>query len=150
MAAVKLFHTRKHGAEEAFDNELAMYKSLAALQGLAIPYLLQSGRIKFTDTVFLALSYEGSIIEDAFSRRQIPSSIKEGMANALQSLHRQGVLHGDVRLDNFVSSNSGAHSVRIIDFEYATLIDSELGCSQKTIEELAQVEALCSISPESL
>ena len=141
VAALKLFHSRKQGAEEAYEHELKMYKDLAILQGKTIPRLLCSGVLLFTDTFFLALSFEGNGLDEAYSGLEVPDEVEVGMVKALGELHKVGALHGDVRLANFASSDDG-RTIRLIDLGRSALLLAKPDSSE--IEgELCRVHAIC-------
>jgi serine/threonine protein kinase len=148
VAALKLFHGRKEGAEEAYQHELEMYEALAILQGKTIPRLLCCGILLFTDTLFLALSLEGSGLDESYSGLEVPDEVEAGMVMALGELHQVGALHGDVRLANFTSSDDG-RTVRLIDLGRSVLMPAkpdraEIEGLDKAMEsELCRVHAIC-------
>lgn len=145
VAALKLFHSRKQGAEEAYEHELKMYKDLAILQGKTIPRLLCSGFLMFTDTLFLALSFEGDGLDEAYSGLEVPDEVEAGMVKALSELHQVGALHGDVRLANFASSDDG-RTIRLIDLGRSALKPDSAemeGLANAMETELCRVHAIC-------
>lgn len=148
VAALKLFHGRKQGAEEAYEHELKMYKDLAILQGKTIPRLLCSGVLMFTDTLFLALSFEGNCLDEAYRGLEVPDEVEARMVKALGELHQVGALHGDVRLANFASSDDGC-TIRLIDLERSELLlakpdSAEMeGLANAMKAELCRVHDIC-------
>ena len=117
--------------------------SLAALQGNTIPRLLRNGMLLFTDTLFLALSYEGEGLDEVFEGVVVPSTVEDSMVAALRALHQQGVTHGDVRLANFVSSDEG-HTVRLIDLERSHDVGEPNGHIRVDMDrEVDQVQDIC-------
>lgn len=96
------------------------------LQGTVVPRLLVFGVLAWTDALFLAVSDEGKDLEELqeLQGHKVDASLKEQLVKqalkAIKALHDVGVLHGDVRLANFVTSDDG--SVRVVDFGRSQLM----------------------------
>ena len=124
---VKLYNRHRYGYAEAFARELAAYSRLVDLQGKALPRLLLHGVFEYTGAFFLALSDEGDDLEavvasDPAGAAPDPAGLSEsqrsGMLTALRLMHSKGVLHGDIRLANFLSGRDGV--VKAADLERAS------------------------------
>ncbi|KAJ3271053.1 hypothetical protein HK104_004753 [Borealophlyctis nickersoniae] len=119
-AIFKCVDKTKHADYAAeLERETKIYQHLEPLQGGRIPNLfgfvtlwgildilvLEPAGIRIEEEVCMALGGE--------------DCIKQKMKEALREVHSCGVLHGDVRLQNFLWDGKGA--VRVIDFGQATL-----------------------------
>ena len=79
-----------------------------------MPRLLSHGLLWITNSPFLALSLEGRSLADVTvgggqGPAALPGPLADAARVALQKVHAAGVLHGDVRLDNFLVA-AGARS----------------------------------------
>ena len=67
-----------------------------------------------------------------------PSADKYALHKALASLHSKSILHGDIRLDNFVNDSSG--HVRIIDFGFSKIAEfNEMDEFDRKMSELDEL-----------
>jgi len=53
------------------------------------------------------------------SDEEVLAKVQEGAAAALSALHAAGIAHGDVRLANFICTQSAPAHVQLVDFGYA-------------------------------
>lgn len=93
-AALKVA-TFKSGIDE-MENEVLVYQHLRDLQGKAIPHLLWHG---FCDEASYGIATTHCVPD--------PSYTKKEKQVILEALRRKGVVHGDVRRENFVRSAEG-------------------------------------------
>ncbi|POR35493.1 Uncharacterized protein TPAR_04312 [Tolypocladium paradoxum] len=90
----------EEGAEEAFDNELRMYKLLKPLQGTVVPKLY--GMVNYKHTRALLLSDIGGLPLYSPKGPELgEQEFHEKVGKALRALHSVGVDHDDVKLDNY-------------------------------------------------
>ncbi|EFJ43412.1 hypothetical protein VOLCADRAFT_106848 [Volvox carteri f. nagariensis] len=170
-AVIKLFEQKRRGAVEAFTRELAVYLCLGSsissnsssnLQGAPlVPRLLRYGMFAHTGALFLALTDEGDDLEAGASRSTtvagdaaasgssgrslrdagISPKLRTAMLRALRVLHRAGVLHGDIRLSNFVMGRDGV--VKLVDLGNARVVGGlEAGSSSYQAAMEAEVQAV--------
>ena len=156
---VKLFEQRRHGAMDAFARELAVYLRLASssgndVLGAKVPRLLRHGMFAHTGDLFLALTDEGEDLEAGAGGvgggagsidgrgAVITPELRASMVQALQALHRAGVLHGDIRLSNFVLGQDGG--VKLVDLGEAKMVGgADAGSSHQAMAaEVQAVQAL--------
>ena len=162
---VKLFEQRRHGAVDAFARELAVYLRLASssgndVLGAKVPRLLRHGMFAHTGALFLALTDEGEDLEAGSGGAGggggtggvggsidgrgavITPELRASMVQALQALHRAGVLHGDIRLSNFVLGQDGG--VKLVDLGEAKMVGgADAGSSHQAMAaEVQAVQAL--------
>ena len=156
---VKLFEQRRHGAMDAFARELAVYLRLASssgndVLGAKVPRLLRHGMFAHTGALFLALTDEGEDLEAGAGGvgggagsidgrgAVITPELRASMVQALQALHRAGVLHGDIRLSNFVLGQDGG--VKLVDLGEAKMVGgADAGSSHQAMAaEVQAVQAL--------
>ncbi|KAL1861754.1 hypothetical protein VTK73DRAFT_6930 [Phialemonium thermophilum] len=108
---------QKDGWEEEFDTEIAIYKKLRCLQGLVIPICY--GQVQYEGTRALLLSdiggacvatAEGAILKEA--------DLRSLFDQALTALANQGILHDDLKLDNFhLVDRAGSKIIMVVDLE---------------------------------
>ena len=156
---VKLFEQRRHGAVDAFARELAVYLRLASssgndVLGAKVPRLLRHGMFAHTGALFLALTDEGEDLEAGAGGvgggagsidgrgAVITPELRASMVQALQALHRARVLHGDIRLSNFVLGQDGG--VKLVDLGEAKMVGgADAGSSHQAMAaEVQAVQAL--------
>jgi len=94
------------------SHELKVYERLEKLQGIVIPKLLWYGEIVEGMADALATEYIGPTL----SPDNLTPVLARAAVRALDTLHENGVLHGDVALKNFCARGS---EVMIIDFGFA-------------------------------
>jgi tRNA A-37 threonylcarbamoyl transferase component Bud32 len=106
--------------------EHTVYQQLSELQGSCVPRVLGHGLIDFYDEYFLALELlPGTPL--ARLPRPLGEEVCSGARAALSRLHACGVLHGDVRLNNFMAvptssvGNGSRWRVVVLDFDRAYL-----------------------------
>lgn len=93
--------------------EVSIYKLLKRHQGSLIPRLLWYGEMIEGRADALATEYCGRALD---SEKEKITAVEVQMAQkSLSKLHECGVLHGDIREQNYVVTEDGS-SVRIIDF----------------------------------
>jgi tRNA A-37 threonylcarbamoyl transferase component Bud32 len=112
---------------EALLHEHHIYQQLEGLQGVSIPKLLLMKHDGAQAALVTALC--GEPLE---SRGQKRRHGRAAMA-ALAAVHACGILHGDVRTENFVSTSDG--HVSVLDFHM-----SRPGSAEEMQEEKMQLE----------
>jgi serine/threonine protein kinase len=126
--------------------EYTVYQQLGELQGSCVPRVLGHGLIDFYDEYFIALELlQGTPL--ARLPRPLDEEVCSGARAALSRLHARGVLHGDVRLENFVavpSSSAGSGSrwrVVVLDFDSACLNASAADMREEVVELKRQLRS---------
>ena len=92
------------------------------IQGKLIPKMLKQGQYHCGLQVFVAVSRGGDALTAAKVRAS-PHLAQQALA-ALAAVHQLGVLHGDVKFDNFVASPD-CKAVWLVDFELSCCGDAE-------------------------
>jgi predicted Ser/Thr protein kinase len=109
----------------SYRYEHRVYQQLEKLQGSCVPRVLGHGLIACYDQYFLALELlPGKSL--ARLPQPLEPAVQDGAVAALQQVHALGVMHGDVRLENFVAvplGTQGEHRWRVVvlDFDRAYL-----------------------------
>jgi predicted Ser/Thr protein kinase len=109
----------------SYQYEHRVYQQLQVLQGSCVPRVLGHGLIAFYNEYFLALELlHGTPL--ARLPQPLEPAVWDGAVAALRQVHALGVLHGDVRLENFVAVPVGAEGevrwrVVVLDFDRAYL-----------------------------
>jgi hypothetical protein len=131
---------QKDDWEDEFDVELATYEKLKCLQGHIIPRLL--GEIECEGTRALVFSDLGgaSMADAAGATLKNGTTLSESefrrlSADALGALAACGILHDDLKLDNFLrlENHKGDSVIMIVDLEQVYEVESKE-------ERLRQVE----------
>jgi len=116
--------------QQLLRQEVEVYQQLQELQGTSIPKLLAHGPGLNGIGYFLVLQFlPGTALFPSTHGEQPP--IRDAAAAALGAVHACGVLHGDVRADNFIVQPGG--QVWVIDFTHAMVgspRDMQLGVMQ--------------------
>jgi len=115
---------------EEMRNEVQVYQHLHKLQGLVVPRLLWYGELVPGMADAIATEYSGGAFPYKPSADQ-----KQGAIDALDMLHQNGILHGDVELKNFVCQGS---KVFILDFgfsEWKDDMDDDAAWKARVAEE---------------
>lgn len=116
------------------EHEAAVYKRLEPIQGINVPVFLGAvdlrplkrtyyydHRVYIVHMTFLSWGgdciYETELVGDDDVRRML----KEKALMSLRAIHREGVVHGDVRCPNMLV-NRETDGVMVIDFERAELL----------------------------
>jgi serine/threonine-protein kinase len=102
---------------------------------------------EINDDMFLVLEYiEGEELKDRIKSSPLPSQeiikIAVQIAEGLQSAHKNGIVHRDIKSGNIMITKNG--KVKIMDFGLAKAADTELTKVNQTMGTLAY------ISPEQL
>ena len=100
---------------------------LPVLQGIHIPRLLGHGQIHEGLHAFTAMSAGGTPLSPDLLR-SCPAIAEHAMC-ALKAMHQQNMLHGDIALQNFVTSGT-AQSVWLVD-----LVNACPGTAAETARE---------------
>ncbi|MCO5549009.1 hypothetical protein L7F22_002475 [Adiantum nelumboides] len=119
-AVLKMYELIEDAEETlvGFFREVSAYTELQDLQGIAVPEVLAYGSVWGNYMGFLALSREGhALCPYGMSERRSPEFVRLAMSS-LQSIHLEGVLHGDLSLGNIIMSGQ---RVMFIDFERSSL-----------------------------
>lgn len=137
-AVVKIMEgTKNREGVEELENESEIYSKLSDLCGDAIPNMIYSGRLENNNRPILAVSYEGTTLEDNYDMVS-PVTYKKAK-EALEKIHRKGVAHGDIALRNIVVNDSG--DVKLIDFGHAYKLKRTEAKSIKA-SELQQLQSI--------
>lgn len=128
------------------EHEASVYERLKVLQGDLIPKVVYAGPLGFSFaadapplpqfgliTEFAGRSLR-EVLDSCASQRKRCDELLARAKATLKVLHELSLLHGDVRLDNFLVSS--ADRVQVIDFEQSSF------CADKSAGELADMEAL--------
>ncbi|KAF9419549.1 hypothetical protein BGZ76_004228, partial [Entomortierella beljakovae] len=119
---------------EELEHEASIYETLIALQGTYIPRMKLAGISNGLDMVLVTENCGTSI-----HNIQPSHSDCEKIRKALSEIHKLGVLHGDIRPENFLMKEVGhATRVFVIDFGLSNLISDE-DSFQKEKEELDEL-----------
>ena len=129
----------KYRAE--MEREADAYGRLRELQGASIPRLLWFGEIVANAADALVTEYAGAPLPPIITSAQFDAAVQ-----ALEDVHRHGVLHGDVALRNFVCNGDGggedAKCVRVVDFGLAVfreeVDDGDGAWARRAAEEMEQ------------
>jgi len=97
---------------DEMKHEVDVYNRLTKLQGCVVPRLLWYGEIIAGMADALATEYAG----EALTAHNLSLGRAQGAAKALEAIHSNGVLHGDIALRNFCAKGD---VVMIIDFGFA-------------------------------
>ena len=111
---------------EELENEANLYERLSDLQGKAIPRLLWYGEAASGMAKVLITEYAGEALPEHPTRKQRKEALK-----MLRSLHKAGVLHGDIEKRNFVRLGD---EVRILDFGFGDFREEET-CDEQWLEK---------------
>jgi tRNA A-37 threonylcarbamoyl transferase component Bud32 len=109
-------------------NEAEIYQQLSKLQGVTIPRLLWYGDVCAGLGMVLITEFAGTPLPEHPTPAQCEAAIR-----ALKSLHRNGILHGDVAKRNFVCQDN---VVYILDFGFSKVRQRGIEWLQKVKEEI--------------
>ena len=112
-AVFKFFE--KRGSFRRFFREVDAYNCLRKLQGECIPRVLFAGFLRH-GSLALVLSMEGRALS-----RSADQDARAAARRSLQRIHSYGVIHGDIRLPNFLLASEGR--VLVADFGRSSLHD---------------------------
>jgi tRNA A-37 threonylcarbamoyl transferase component Bud32 len=102
------------------SNEYSVYCYAQSLQGKTIPNCLSLLKYFGGVVYILYTEYAGeSLHEVERNDDYLVSLVCTGAKKALSSLHDIGILHGDIRVDNFVFEKENLGHVFILDFGFA-------------------------------
>jgi len=104
--------------QQLLRHEVEVYQQLQELQGASIPKLLAYGPGVNGVGYFLALQFLPGTPLSCKTHGQQPH-IRDAAAAALRGVHACGILHGDVRKENYIVQSGGR--VWVIDFTHATI-----------------------------
>src|SRR5215471_19370577 len=103
----------------------------AILQSLSVPGVVKPlGLEKIGDTLALVLEdVGGQAIEDQFSSAALDLTtflrVAISMTLVVESIHRQNIIHKDIKPENFIFAGDGETRVTLIDFAVATRLSLE-------------------------
>jgi len=100
--------SKKEGGLDQFNHELSIYRDLEDLQGNVIPRLIAYGNLGGLLQVIVLENVGKSITREQAEQKH------DEINSALQRIHENGVVHGDLRLPNILIDEE--NNVRIIDF----------------------------------
>jgi hypothetical protein len=100
--------SKKEGGLDQFNHELSIYRDLEDLQGNVIPRLIAYGNLGGLLQVIVLENVGKSITREQAEQKH------DEINAALQRIHENGVVHGDLRLPNILIDKE--NNVRIIDF----------------------------------
>jgi serine/threonine protein kinase len=118
-------------ASEDRDKEAQIYMHLQSLWGKEIPRLICSADVDFCYGIILedvqVLHYMLTAVSPAkgthISSEHMDDTLRTRVMVAYKALHKQRVLHGDIRRENVVVLKD--RSVRIIDFDNASILSED-------------------------
>jgi serine/threonine protein kinase len=125
------------GTVQAFikdlEHEAAVYERLKPIQGVHVPVFLGAIDLRsmnktyyYDHRVYVVhmtfLSWGGCSIDRAQRIGDMDRSLKDEAIRSLRAMHREGVIHKDVRLANMLF-NLETSGVMVIDFERALLLN---------------------------
>ncbi|GAB0134351.1 hypothetical protein EsDP_00002728 [Epichloe bromicola] len=113
------------------QHEAAVYERLKAVQGINVPVFLGTVDLQSMNKIYYYdhrvyivhltfLSWGGYKLDDLDNVKVTGKRLRDGALRSLQSMHRQGVVHRDVRVANMLF-NPETNDVMIIDFERSSL-----------------------------
>jgi hypothetical protein len=100
--------SKKEGGLDQFNHELSIYRDLEDLQGNVIPRLIAYGNLGGLLQVIVLENVGKSITREQAEQKH------DEINAALQRIHENGVVHGDLRLPNILIDKE--NNFRIIDF----------------------------------
>ena len=100
--------SKKEGGLDQFNHEVSIYRELEELQGDVIPRLIAYGNLGGLLQVIVLENVGKSITREQAEQKH------DEINTALQRIHENGILHGDLRLPNILIDKE--NKVRIIDF----------------------------------
>ncbi|EXK75729.1 hypothetical protein FOQG_19506 [Fusarium oxysporum f. sp. raphani 54005] len=114
------------------EHEAAVYKRLKPIQGVNVPVFLGAVDLRsmnktyyYDHRVYVVhmtfLSWGGCSIDRAQRIGDMDRSLEDEAIRSLRAMHREGVIHKDVRLANMLF-NPETNGVMMIDFERALLL----------------------------
>ncbi|EXL63843.1 hypothetical protein FOPG_19885 [Fusarium oxysporum f. sp. conglutinans race 2 54008] len=115
------------------EHEAAVYKRLKPIQGVYVPVFLGAIDLRSMNKVYYYdhrvyvvhmtfLSWGGCSINRAQGIGDMDRSLEDEAVRSLRAMHREGVVHKDVRLANMLF-NPETNGVMVIDFERALLLN---------------------------
>jgi serine/threonine protein kinase len=132
--AVKLNDVVKmHERVPEILNEVCAYDRLSHLQGTSIPRLLFHGLIE--EVLYcIGLSLCGAVPET------LTAGQKQMLLHGLDEIHKAGLLHNDIKVDNILVDEHGV--ARLIDFGFASLSSEPADHAKERNQLLECIEAL--------
>ncbi|KAK2666719.1 hypothetical protein RAB80_017836 [Fusarium oxysporum f. sp. vasinfectum] len=114
------------------EHEAAVYERLKPIQGVHVPVFLGAIDLRSMDKTYYYdhrvyvvhmtfLSWGGCSIDKAQKTGDMDRSLEDEAIRSLRAMHREGVVHKDVRLANMLF-NPETNRVMVIDFERALLL----------------------------
>ncbi|KAH7118371.1 hypothetical protein EDB81DRAFT_848105 [Dactylonectria macrodidyma] len=114
------------------EHEAAVYERLKPIQGVYVPVFLGAIDLRSMNKIYYYdhrvyvvhmtfLSWGGCSIDKAQKIGDINRSLEDEAIRSLRAMHREGVIHNDVRLANMLF-NPETNGVMVIDFERALLL----------------------------
>jgi len=134
---------------DELKHEGKVYEHLIQLQGRYIPKLLFRGELVEDLAYAIGTEYSGdSLLEEDDSYLTVNQA--KGMMEALSALHEHGIVHGDIRIENFLCNKE---EIKIIDFgfskfkqdceeDFEELIKKEMEKLKKLIKDYSKIEDL--------
>ncbi|EJD05076.1 kinase-like protein [Fomitiporia mediterranea MF3/22] len=126
---------QEKGCTRRLLNELAIYRRIGQASSVSMKIVPQCyGLFESTRTLALVMDYEGDVLSRDENWPELTRDERRGLYEAILTLHKLGVYHGDLEPRNIVRDSNG--SFKIIDFTSSTLHN----CSQRNgCTELARV-----------
>ncbi|OAQ57369.1 protein kinase-like domain [Pochonia chlamydosporia 170] len=117
---------------EDLEHEAAVYDRLKAVQGINVPVFLGTMDLRSMNKIYyydhrvyvvhvILLSWGGYKLSDIENVNGMGKTLADGALRSLQSIHREGVVHKDVRAANMLF-NPETNRVMVIDFERSLLV----------------------------
>ncbi|PON19986.1 hypothetical protein TGAM01_v211146 [Trichoderma gamsii] len=114
------------------EHEAAVYKRLKAVQGISVPVFLGAVDLQSMNKIYYYdhrvyivhltfLSWGGYKLNNSGNASDMSKRLVDGALRTLESIHRKGVVHKDVRGANMLY-NPETNRVMMIDFERSLLV----------------------------
>jgi hypothetical protein len=115
------------------EHEAAVYERLKPIQGVYVPVFLGAIDLRSMNKIYYYdhrvyvvhmtfLSWGGCSIDNVQKTGDINRSLEDEAIRSLRAMHREGVIHKDVRLANMLF-NPETNRVMVIDYERALLLN---------------------------
>ena len=134
------------GLEEMMNREHAAYTKLRPLWGFRVPHLVNIGP-DFGPLWTTITTYEGESLAKLKEEGRLDQDTVRRAREALQDLHENGVMHGDIELRNAVRRESDG-AVLWVDLEFAELVEGD-ALVQGAQQEMDAFDALVAEAAEA-
>jgi len=104
--------TKSNDAQREYENEYKAYEILEKLQGSAIPQYYGRGEL-WGILRIIVMDYVGKEVDDD----KWDAKLRSAARDLVRKLNDHGIIHGDIRRENFLLDADG--TLRVIDFGFA-------------------------------